>query len=87
MRREWKIRLLAILMIAILWILIAPNVDLDPATPLNLEVFFFLLIAIYFVLDIREYVRNFLRKVAARSLQEPSCGRSYRCTQTSPLRC
>jgi hypothetical protein len=74
-------------MIAILWILVAPNVDLDPATPLNLEVFFFLVIAIYFVLDIREYVRNFLRSVAARSLEEPAGSGSYRCSQSNPLRC
>lgn len=87
MRREWKIRLLAILMIAILWILVVPNVDLDPAPPLNLEVLFFLVVAICFVLDIREYLRDFLRNPAARSFEDEARDVSHGCTQASPMRC
>jgi hypothetical protein len=87
MRERWKIQLLAILMIAILWILIVPNVDLDPATPMNIEALFFVVMAICLICDMREYLRDFLRCLAARLVDEPSHGGPFSATHISPLRC
>jgi hypothetical protein len=87
MRRRWQTVLLAILMVAILWILIAPNADLDPARPLSLEAFFFVMVAICFLRDKREYLRGLLQCVEARPLDGLSRGGLFSATYIAPLRC
>lgn len=54
MRRGWKTWVLVLAMFAIYWILVMPQVDLDPATPLNLEVLFFAVIALSVLLGSNE---------------------------------
>lgn len=87
MRRGWKFRLLAIMMLAIVWILIVPTADLDPATPPNLEGFFFLVVAICVVLAGRGFFHELLR-----SFSIPLCGLppkylAQMASQVAPLRC
>ncbi len=50
-------------MLAIYWILVVPQVDLDPAPPLNLEVFFFAIVAISVLLGVHELGRLQFRKL------------------------
>jgi hypothetical protein len=87
MRERWKIQLLAILLVAILWILIVPNVDLDPAPPMNIEALFFIVVAICLIYEMREYLRDLLRCVLARSFDQPFHGGPFSATHISPLRC
>ena len=45
-RRGWQTWILVFVMLAIYWILVLPQVDLDPATPANVETLFFAVFAI-----------------------------------------
>ncbi|ABF42991.1 hypothetical protein Acid345_3991 [Candidatus Koribacter versatilis Ellin345] len=63
MRSGWQRWVLLIVMFAIYWILVMPQVDLDPATPLNLEAFFFAVVAISVLLGSNDLYDLPFRKV------------------------
>jgi hypothetical protein len=74
-------------MLAIFWILIVPNVDLDPAPPLNLEAFFFAVIAIGIILRECELGSEVLQRSTLSVLHLPPPLRTCLFAEISPLRC
>ncbi len=87
MRRGWKYRLLALLLLAILWILVVPNADLDPATPLSLEVLFFVAVAISFIADTHAILRSLLRNLMPMPHLLSLPGSASLTARIAPLRC
>lgn len=79
--------LLVVVMLTILWILVAPNVDLDPAPPLNLEAFFFFVMAICAVLESRHIARPDRLRATSSSFPAPAPALLLLAFQAAPLRC
>jgi len=75
------------LILAIYWILIVPNVDLDPAPPLNLEMLFFALVAICILLDARESLSGRVGDLSPLFLHLPPPPGGCKSSQSAPLRC
>ncbi|HEY3928067.1 MAG TPA: hypothetical protein VGL89_06820 [Candidatus Koribacter sp.] len=87
MRRGWQTWLLIALILAIYWILVAPNVDLDPATPLNVEALFFALVAICIMLDARAILSGVVGSLSPLLLHLPPPYGASHTAQIAPLRC
>jgi hypothetical protein len=60
---------------AIFWIVIAPQVDLDPATPLNIEALFFAIVALALFLTVSSSGTLNSRRLAPWTLAFPRLAR------------
>lgn len=78
---------LVIVMLAIFWILVAPQVDLDPATPLNLETIFFAVVAISIMLEVQAFASRHQAQRDAGMLPLSCAPPMMRIVQIAPLRC
>lgn len=86
-RRGWQTWLLLLIVLTIFWVLVLPEVDLDPAPPLNLEAFFLAVIAtITILLSAREKRREFFQ-VSMQSMQLSPPVRARVIAEIGQLRC
>lgn len=86
-RCGWKTWVLVIATLAMLWILVAPQVDLDPATPLNLDAFFFAVLAISILLYVGAFLHAGEGKRLAGVLPHSCAPPVMLISQVAPLRC
>jgi hypothetical protein len=75
------------ILLAIIWILIVPNVDLDPATPLNMEGILFALVAICLMLGASPLGVEVVQRFPWRTLNLPPPSGTRLVTEIAPLRC
>ena len=86
-QRSWKIWLLVFVMLTIAWILIVPNADLDPCPPLNLEIFYFAVLALCILLDCGTLLQVVWHGLFPRTVCRQILIPSALVSRIAPLRC